>query len=66
MTSIDTSPNVAGVEGSVGRAIAVPHRRRLGIGAILGGFLLTGIFLAMSAAAFPLAAVYSFVWWARL
>ncbi len=65
MTSIDAGANVSGGEGSVSRAIAPPRRRRLGIGNILGGFVLTGIVLAMSAAAFPLAAVYSFVWWAQ-
>ena len=64
MTSIDAGANVSGVEGSIGRAIA-PPRRRLGFGSILGGFLLTGVFLALSAAAFPLAAVYSFIWWAQ-
>jgi hypothetical protein len=64
MTSIDAGANVSGVEGSIGRAIA-PPRRRLGVGSILGGFFLTGVFLALSAAAFPLAAVYSFIWWAQ-
>jgi hypothetical protein len=59
MTSIDAGANVSGIEGSIGRAIA-PPRRRLGIGSIFGGF-----FLALSAAAFPLAAVYSFIWWAQ-
>ena len=65
MTSIDVGTNVSGVQTSVVRAIAAPRRRRLGVGSICGGFLLTGIFLAMSAAAFPLAAVYSFIWWAQ-
>jgi hypothetical protein len=64
MTSIDAGADVSGVEGSVSRAIA-PPRRRLGVGSILGGFFLTGVFLALSAAAFPLAAVYSFIWWAQ-
>lgn len=65
MSSIDAAANVSGVESAVSRAIAPPRRQRLGIGGILGGFVLTGVFLAMSAAAFPLAAVYSFIWWAQ-
>jgi hypothetical protein len=65
MTSIDAGANVAGLEGSISQAI-VPPRRRLGVGGILGGFFLSGVFLGLGAAAFPLAAVYSFIWWARL
>jgi hypothetical protein len=64
MTSIDAGATVSGVDGSISRAIA-PPRRRLGIGSILGGFFLTGLFLGLSAAAFPLAVVYSFIWWAQ-
>jgi hypothetical protein len=65
MSSIDAGANVPRVEASNSRAIAPLRRRRLKIGSILGGFLLTGMFLALSAAAFPLAAVYSFIWWAQ-
>ena len=64
MTSIDTGANVPGIKSPISRT-AAPPRRRLGIGSICGGFLLTGIFLALSAAAFPVAAVYSFIWWAQ-
>lgn len=64
MASIDAGAHVSGIEASISRSI-VPPRRRLGIGSILGGFFLTGVFLALSAAAFPLAAVYSFIWWAQ-
>jgi hypothetical protein len=64
MTSIDAGANVSGVEGSIGRTTPPPPPR-LGVGSILGGFFLTGVFLALSAAAFPLAAVYSFIWWAQ-
>ncbi len=63
MTSIDAGANVSGIESSIGRAIA--PRRRLGVGSILSGFFLTGVFLALSAAAFPLVAIYSFIWWAQ-
>jgi hypothetical protein len=65
MTSIEAGADVSGAEYSVGRAVTPPRRRRLVIRGILGGFVLTGVFLAMSAAAFPLAAVYSFIWWAQ-
>lgn len=65
MSSIDGGANVRHAEASTSRAIVPPRRRRLKIGNILGGFLLTGIFLALTAAAFPLAAVYSFIWWAQ-
>jgi hypothetical protein len=64
MTSIDAGATIAGVKGSISRASA-PPRRRLRIGNILGGFVLTGVFLGLSAAAFPVALVYSFIWWAQ-
>jgi hypothetical protein len=64
MASIDAGASVSRATGSNSRAAAAP-RRRLGIVNICGGFLLTGIFLALSAAAFPVAAVYSFIWWAQ-
>ena len=35
------------------------------IARVMGGFLLTGIFLGLSAAAFALSAVYGFVWFAQ-
>ncbi|HEY1503053.1 MAG TPA: hypothetical protein VGF92_02070 [Stellaceae bacterium] len=63
MSTIDAGANVSRSDGSIGRAVTPRHR--LGIGNILGGFLLTGMGLALSAAAFPLAAVYSFIWWAE-
>lgn len=67
MSSIDAGANMSGVAGASSAAVAPPRRRRLGAMAanILGGFLLTGVFLALSAAAFPIAAVYSFIWWAQ-
>lgn len=65
MNSIDARVNLSGVDTSISKAMAPPRRRRLRIGSILGGFLLTGVFLALSAAAFPLAALFSFVWWAQ-
>lgn len=65
MNSIDADVNLSGVEASISRAMTSPRRRRLRIGSILGGFLLTGVSLLLSAAAFPLAAVYGFVWWAQ-
>lgn len=65
MSSIDAGANASTGEASIGRAISPPRRWRLKIGMILGGFVLTGVFLALSAAAFPLAAVYSFIWWAQ-
>jgi hypothetical protein len=64
MTSIDAGVNVSGVDTSIGRTVA-PPRRRISVGNILGGFLMTGVFLALSAAAFPIAMVYSFIWWAQ-
>ncbi|HEX3974486.1 MAG TPA: hypothetical protein VHX19_24340 [Stellaceae bacterium] len=64
MASIDTAARVSKLEGAVSRVMA-PRRQRVSIGRILGGFLLTGVFLALSAAAFPLAAVYGFVWFAQ-
>ena len=60
MTSIDADANVSGI----GQAIPLP-RRRLKVGSILGGFVMTGFFLALSAATFPVAAVYGFIWWAQ-
>lgn len=65
MSSIDAGASVSGVEASISGASAPPRPRRLKIGSILGGFLLTGVFLALSAAAFPVAAVYAFIWWAQ-
>lgn len=65
MSSIDAGLRVSAADASITRAIIPPRRRGLRIGNILGGFLLTGVFLALSAAAFPLAAVYSFIWWAQ-
>jgi hypothetical protein len=65
MSSIDTGATGSEAKASIGRAMTPPRRKRLKIDSILGGFLLTGIFLALSAAALPLAAVYSFVWWAQ-
>ncbi len=64
MSSIDAEANIPEAEASISRAMAPPHRR-LRIGNILGGFLLTGVFLALSAAAFPVSAVYAFIWWAQ-
>lgn len=64
MSSIGAGANVSGAKGSISRAMA-PRRQRLRIASILGGFFLTGIFLILSAAAFPLAAVYCFIWWAQ-
>jgi hypothetical protein len=68
MSSIDAGTNLSRAEASISRAVASPWRQRplIGsIGSILGGFLLTGFFLGLSAAAFPVAAVYSFIWWAQ-
>ena len=65
MSSIDAGANIPGAEASTSRAIAPPRRRRIRIGSIFGGFLLTGVFLALSAAAFPVSAVYAFIWWAQ-
>lgn len=65
MASIDAAANITGSDDSVSGTIALSGQPRLRIGSILGGTLLTGIFLAMSAAAFPLAAVYGFVWFAQ-
>jgi hypothetical protein len=64
MSSIDAGANIPGAEASTSRAIA-PPRRRIRIGSIFGGFLLTGVFLVLSAAAFPVSAVYAFIWWAQ-
>jgi hypothetical protein len=64
MSIIDAGVPASGAEAPISRT-APPRRRRLRIGRILGGFLLTGVFLALGAAAFPLAAFYSFVWWAQ-
>ena len=36
-----------------------------GIARVIGGFLLTGIFLPLSGAAFALSLVYGFVWFAQ-
>ena len=63
MSSIDAGVNVSAGGASISRAR--PARQRLRIGSIFGGFLLTGTFLALSAATFPVAAVYSFIWWAQ-
>lgn len=65
MSSIDTGANIPGADAPISRAMAAPRRQRIGIGSILGGFLLTGVFLALSAAAFPVSAVYAFIWWAQ-
>jgi hypothetical protein len=65
MSSFDAGVNVSGPDGSISQAMTPPRRQRLGVGALLGGFLLTGAFLVISAAAFPLAAVFSFIWWAQ-
>ena len=63
MSSIDAGLRVSAADASITRARTPPRRQGLRFGNILGGFFLTGIFLALSAAAFPLAAVYSFIWW---
>ena len=53
------------MDGSISRAITPPRRLPRNIARILGRFLLTGIFLALGAAVFPLAALYGFIWWAQ-
>lgn len=64
MSSVDLP--AAAVTGPALTAIARPARRSPRSLRLIGGFILTGIFLALSAAVFPLAAVYSFIWWAKL
>jgi hypothetical protein len=46
--------------------VARPARRRGGFFRVVGGFVLTGFFLALAVATVPIAAVYSFIWWASL
>ena len=65
MSSIDEGASVSGLDGSISRAITPPRRLPRNIARILGRFLLTGIFLALGAAVFPLAALYGFIWWAQ-
>ena len=68
MTSIDAEAAASriSIDPSTDRIFVPPrHRGRARIGSVFGGFLLTGVFLALSAATLPLAAVYSFIWFAQ-
>lgn len=53
--------------GSTAALVRPQPRRRLWrrIARIIGGFLLTGLFLALSVPVFALSVVYAFVWFAR-
>jgi len=67
MSSIDAeaaASRISRIDPSTDR-ILVPPRRQVRSGGVIGGFLLTGLFLVLSAAALPLAAVYSFIWLAQ-
>jgi hypothetical protein len=60
MSSIEV--RVAGVAAA---QTSRPAVKRITIAGLIARFILTGCFLALSAAIFPLAAIYSFVWWAQ-
>ena len=51
-------------------ATAAPQARRRPFGTrllgLVGGFILTGIFLALSGAVFAVVAIYSLIWWTQL
>ncbi len=69
MSSIDAeaaASRIARIDPSTDRIFVPPRRRqRARIGSVIGGFLLTGVFLALTAAAFALSAVYGFIWFAQ-
>ena len=64
MSSIDLRATAAPVSAVTKNAR--PARRRIGFLRIIGGFVLTGFFLALCAVTVPVAAIYSFIWWASL
>jgi hypothetical protein len=55
----------AGAPAHTATAVAQTVRRRFGLLRVLGGFVLTGFFLALGAATFGVAAVYGFIGWAQ-
>ena len=68
MTSIDAeaaASRIARIDPSTDRIFVPPRRHGARIGSVIGGFLLTGVFLALSAGAFGLSAVYGFIWFAQ-
>ncbi len=65
MSSIDAGANASEVAHSSANAVTQPHRRQASVASIIGGFLLTGVFLALSAGAFSLSIVFGFIWWAQ-
>jgi hypothetical protein len=62
MSSIELP--AVGAAASAVAAATRPARRPIGFLRIAGGFVLTGFFLALGAAIFPIATVYGFIWWA--
>jgi len=67
MSSIELrNASTAGAANAQPR-LAAPARRkhRHPLLAVLGGFVMTGLALALSAAVFPVAAVYCFIWFAQ-